>query len=129
MFVYSFIMLLTAQIISNTTISRPSPADTHPLAQEAGGLSGKPLFDLSTNVLREMYILTRGKIPLIGCGGVSSGEDAYKKIRSGATLVQLYTAFAYGGPALIPRIKAELAECLERDGFKSVQEAVGADFK
>lgn len=52
-------MLLTAQIISNTTISRPSPADTHPLAQEAGGLSGKPLFDLSTNVLREMYILTR----------------------------------------------------------------------
>uniref|UniRef100_A0A0E0DK46 Dihydroorotate dehydrogenase catalytic domain-containing protein n=1 Tax=Oryza meridionalis TaxID=40149 RepID=A0A0E0DK46_9ORYZ len=102
---------LDGLIISNTTISRPSPADTHPLAQEAGGLSGKPLFDLSTNVLREI------------------GEDAYKKIRSGATLVQLYTAFAYGGPALIPRIKAELAECLERDGFKSVQEAVGADFK
>ncbi|KAG8043921.1 hypothetical protein GUJ93_ZPchr0458g22424 [Zizania palustris] len=72
---------------------------------------------------------TTGKIPLIGCGGVSSGEDAYKKIRSGATLVQLYTAFAYGGPAIIPSVKAELAECLERDGFKSVQEAVGADFR
>ncbi|KAG2569758.1 dihydroorotate dehydrogenase (quinone), mitochondrial-like [Panicum virgatum] len=120
---------LDGLIISNTTVSRPPPADTHPLAQETGGLSGKPLFDLSTNILREMYILTRGKIPLIGCGGVSSGEDAYKKIRSGATLVQLYTALAYGGPALIPRIKAELAECLERDGFKSVQEAIGADFR
>ncbi|KAE8778330.1 Dihydroorotate dehydrogenase (quinone), mitochondrial [Hordeum vulgare] len=120
---------LDGLIISNTTISRPSPADAHPLAQEAGGLSGKPLFDLSTQVLRDMYIRTSGKVTLIGCGGVTSGEDAYKKIRSGATLVQLYTALAYGGPALIPRIKAELAECLERDGFKSVQEAVGADFK
>ncbi|CAO2044222.1 unnamed protein product [Urochloa humidicola] len=120
---------LDGLIISNTTVSRPPPTDTHPLAQETGGLSGKPLFDLSTNMLREMYTLTRGKVPLIGCGGVSSGEDAYKKIRSGATLVQLYTALAYGGPALIPRIKAELAECLERDGFKSVQEAVGADFR
>ncbi|XP_058090269.1 dihydroorotate dehydrogenase (quinone), mitochondrial isoform X2 [Magnolia sinica] len=116
-----------AAIISNTTISRPDPASRNPLANESGGLSGKPLFGLSTNVLRDMYVLTRGKIPLIGCGGVSSGEDAYKKIRAGATLVQLYTAFAYGGPALIPRIKAELAECLERDGYKSIQEAVGAD--
>ncbi|XP_062186090.1 dihydroorotate dehydrogenase (quinone), mitochondrial-like isoform X1 [Phragmites australis] len=120
---------LDGLIISNTTVSRPPPANTHPLAQETGGLSGKPLFDLSTEILREMYILTRGKIPLIGCGGVSSGEDAYKKIRAGATLVQLYTALGYGGPALIPRIKTELAECLERDGFKSVQEAVGADFR
>ncbi|XP_068639932.1 dihydroorotate dehydrogenase (quinone), mitochondrial [Aristolochia californica] len=114
-------------VISNTTISRPDPVSKNPLAQEAGGLSGKPLFDLSTKILREMYILTRGKIPLIGCGGVSSGEDVYKKIRSGATLVQLYTAFAFGGPALIPQIKAELAKCLERDGFKSVHEAVGID--
>ncbi|XP_078176575.1 pyrimidine d [Carex rostrata] len=120
---------LDGLIISNTTISRPPPVDQYPISKEAGGLSGKPLFDLSTNVLKEMYLLTRGKIPLIGCGGVSSGEDAYKKIRAGATLVQLYTAFAYGGPALIPQIKAELAECLERDGFKSVQEAVGADYR
>ncbi|CAL9046400.1 dihydroorotate dehydrogenase (quinone), mitochondrial-like [Musa acuminata AAA Group] len=118
---------LDGLIISNTTVSRPDPVSNHPLAGESGGLSGKPLFDMSTNILKEMYILTRGKIPLIGCGGVSSGEDAYKKIRAGATLVQLYTAFAYGGPALIPQIKAELAECLAKDGFKSVQEAVGAD--
>ncbi|OMO62394.1 Dihydroorotate dehydrogenase, class 2 [Corchorus olitorius] len=118
---------LDGLIISNTTISRPDPVNRNPVSEESGGLSGKPLFNLSTNVLREMYILTRGKIPLIGCGGISSGEDAYRKIRAGATLVQLYTAFAYGGPALIPQIKAELAECLERDGFKSILDAVGAD--
>ncbi|KAM1033207.1 hypothetical protein TB2_036229 [Malus domestica] len=118
---------LDGLIISNTTVSRPESVCKHPVASEAGGLSGKPLFDMSTNVLKEMYILTRGKIPLIGCGGVSSGEDAYKKVRAGATLVQLYTAFAYGGPALIPQIKAELSECLERDGYKSISEAVGAD--
>ncbi|KAJ7942631.1 Dihydroorotate dehydrogenase (quinone), mitochondrial [Quillaja saponaria] len=118
---------LDGLIISNTTISRPDPVSKNPVAAEIGGLSGKPLFDLSTNMLKEMYNLTRGKIPLIGCGGISSGEEAYKKIRAGATLVQLYTAFAYGGPALIPQMKAELAECLEKDGFKSILEAVGAD--
>ncbi|KAJ8498040.1 hypothetical protein OPV22_008592 [Ensete ventricosum] len=96
---------LDGLIISNTTISRPDPVSSHPLAGESGGLSGKPLFDMSTSILKEMYILTQGKIPLIGCGGVSNGEDAYKKIRAGATLVQLYTAFAYDGPALIPQIK------------------------
>ncbi|CAL1376961.1 unnamed protein product [Linum trigynum] len=120
---------LDGLIISNTTIQRPDAVRSDPLAEETGGLSGKPLFDLSTSILKEMYMLTRGKIPLIGCGGISSGEDAYKKIRAGATLVQLYTAFAYGGPALIPQIKAELAGCLERDGFKSVIEAVGADYR
>ncbi|KMZ67797.1 Dihydroorotate dehydrogenase (quinone) [Zostera marina] len=120
---------LDGLIISNTTISRPDSVSNSPFAEEAGGLSGKPVFDISTNVLKEMYILTRGRIPLIGCGGVSSGEDAYKKIRSGASLVQIYTSFAYGGPAVIPQIKAELMECLERDGFKSVQEAVGADYR
>ncbi|OVA04942.1 Dihydroorotate dehydrogenase [Macleaya cordata] len=120
---------LPSQIISNTTISRPDPVTSNPVAEEAGGLSGKPLFNLSTNVLKDMYLLTRGKIPLIGCGGISNGEDAYKKIRAGASLVQLYTAFAYEGPALIPQMKVELAECLERDGFKSIHEAIGADYR
>ncbi|XP_010249462.1 PREDICTED: dihydroorotate dehydrogenase (quinone), mitochondrial [Nelumbo nucifera] len=120
---------LDGLIISNTTISRPDPVSANPVAEESGGLSGNPLFNLSTNILKEMYLLTRGKIPLIGCGGISSGEDAYQKIRAGATLVQLYTSFAYGGPALIPQIKADLAQCLERDGFKSIQEAVGADYR
>ncbi|KAI3831280.1 hypothetical protein MKX03_034066 [Papaver bracteatum] len=70
-----------------------------------------------------------GKIPLIGCVGISNGEDAYKKICAGASLVQLYTAFAYQGPSLIPQMKVELAECLERDGFKSIAEAIGADYR
>ncbi|GLJ30003.1 hypothetical protein SUGI_0593150 [Cryptomeria japonica] len=120
---------LDGLIISNTTISRPDSVIGLPHADEMGGLSGKPLFKLSTDVLKEMYQLTRGRITLIGCGGISSGEDAYRKIRAGATLVQLYSAFAYEGPALIPQIKTELAACLERDGFKSIQEAVGADFR
>lgn len=102
---------------------------SYPEAKEAGGLSGAPLFELSTSTLGEMYRLTGGKMPLVGCGGVSSGEDAYKKIRAGASLVQLYTTFAYDGPALIPKLKQELAECLKRDGFKSVGEAVGADHR
>lgn len=96
---------------------------------ETGGLSGKPLFNISNEILRDIYVLTKGKIPLVGCGGISSGEDAYKKIRAGASLVELYTAFAYEGPAILPRIKSELASCLERDGFKSIREAVGADHR
>ncbi|XP_075506641.1 dihydroorotate dehydrogenase (quinone), mitochondrial-like [Primulina tabacum] len=115
--------------ISNTTIKRPKTISNNPVPEETGGLSGKPLFDFSSNMLKEMYILTKGKIPLIGCGGICNGEDAYKKIRAGATLVQLYTAFAYRGHALIPKIKADLAQCLERDGFKSIYEAVGADYR
>ncbi|CAK9212520.1 unnamed protein product [Sphagnum troendelagicum] len=118
---------LDGLVISNTTTSRPDAVLGLVHADETGGLSGKPLFKMSTDVLRDMYQLTRGKIPLIGCGGIASGEDAYLKIRAGATLVQLYTAFAYEGPPMLPRIKAELAACLERDGFKSVQDAVGAD--
>ena len=113
-------------IISNTTISRPAglPED---IAKQAGGLSGAPLFDLSNKVLARMYQLTKGKLPLIGVGGVGSAEDAYKKIRAGASLVQLYTALIYEGPGLIAKIKAGLVKLLQRDGFKNVSEAVGAD--
>ncbi|KAK9804199.1 hypothetical protein WJX72_000929 [[Myrmecia] bisecta] len=118
---------LDGLIVSNTTIARPPEVHDYPCGQEAGGLSGKPLFEPSTKVLSDMYKLTKGKLPIIGCGGVSSGEDAYKKIRAGASLVQLYTGMAYEGPALVPRIKRELAECLARDGLVSVQQAVGAD--
>jgi dihydroorotate dehydrogenase len=111
-------------IVGNTTITRPGeiPSD---LAMEAGGLSGKPLMALSTQVLADFYKLTQGRIPLIGCGGISSGADAYAKIRAGASLVQLYTALVYKGPSIVPRIAHELVALLRRDGFKSVKDAVG----
>ena len=112
--------------VSNTTIARPDAIKAHAHGDEAGGLSGKPLMEPSTKVLHDLYKLTGGKITLVGCGGIASGEDAYAKIRAGASLVQLYTAFAFEGPPLIPRIKRELEECLARDGFKSVQDAIGA---
>ena len=115
-------------IVSNTTIARPESLKS-PHRKETGGLSGKPLFGPSTKMLSEIYKVTRGKVPLIGVGGISSGKDAYVKIRAGATLVQLYTGLVFAGPDLVRKIKHELADCLERDGFASVTEAIGADHK
>jgi dihydroorotate dehydrogenase len=117
---------IDGMIIANTTIARP-PELRSPEATEAGGLSGRPLFAPSTALLSEMYRLTERKLPLIGVGGVASAEDAYAKIRAGGSLVQLYTALVYAGPALLARIKTGLAALLRRDGFASVAEAVGAD--
>lgn len=116
-------------IVSNTTIARPDSVTGKPHADETGGLSGPPLFDMSTRVLSEVYKLTKGKIPIIGVGGVSSGKEAYAKVRAGAALIEVYTAFAYDGPALVPKIKKELAICLEKDGFSCIAEAVGADHR
>ncbi len=115
-------------IVSNTTIARPAEIP-EPLRGEAGGLSGKPLFAPSTAVLREMYALTGGKLPLIGVGGIASGADAYAKIRAGASLVQLYSALVYAGPALVLAIRRDLAALLRRDGFASLGDAVGADHR
>jgi dihydroorotate dehydrogenase len=115
-------------VVSNTTITRPSTLKSH-FAAEVGGLSGKPVFEMSNLVLEEMFRLVGGRLPLIGVGGVSSGRDAYRKIRAGASLVQLYTALIYQGPPLVNRIKRELAELLRRDGFRSVADAVGADHR
>jgi dihydroorotate dehydrogenase len=112
-------------IATNTTVARP-PGLKGGHRDEAGGLSGRPLFARSTEVLAEVYRLTGGRLPLIGLGGVSSGAEAYAKIRAGASLVQLYTALIYEGPGLVARLKAELAALLRRDGFSSVAEAVGA---
>jgi dihydroorotate dehydrogenase len=119
---------LDGLIIGNTTVDRPEGLRS-PHRTEAGGLSGPPLKEKSTACLASMYRLTNGRVPLIGCGGVASGDDAYAKIRAGASLVQLYSAFVFEGPDLIPRIKAELAARLRRDGFGSVQAAVGADHR
>ena len=119
---------LDGLIVSNTTVARPSSLRS-PLAAEGGGLSGAPLFEPSTRVLRRMYQLTRGKIPLVGAGGIASGLDAYGKIRAGATLVQVYSALVYHGTALVGRINRELIDLLHRDGFASVADAVGADHR
>ena len=113
-------------IVSNTTVARP-PGLRSPRASEAGGLSGRPLFGPSTALLAEIYRLTEGRLPLIGVGGVANAENAYAKIRAGASLVQLYTALVFGGPTLAGEIKTGLAALLHRDGFAAVAEAVGVD--
>ena len=112
-------------IVSNTTIGRPPGLRSRHAAQP-GGLSGAPLFRLSTRVLARAFLLARGRLELIGVGGVANGAQALEKIRAGARLIQLYTGFAYAGPALIPRLKAELAAALRAGGFVHVADAVGS---
>jgi dihydroorotate dehydrogenase len=119
---------LAGLIATNTTITRPQGLDPRHAA-ETGGLSGRPLFEPSTSILRALYRLIQGRLPIIGVGGVSSGEEAYAKIRAGASLVQLYSALVFHGPELVRRVKAELLQCLERDGLKSIGEAVGIDHR
>lgn len=112
-------------VVSNTTVTRPGLHG--PLAAEAGGLSGPPLRALSTAVLRDAWRLTRGRLTLVGCGGVGTGADVLDKLRAGASLVQLYTAFSYEGPVLVGRLKRELSLALRRQGFRRVADAVGVD--
>ena len=113
-------------VVANTTVARPAGLRSA-RAGEAGGLSGRPLFLPSTALLGEMYRLTEGRVPLVGVGGVASAEDAYAKIRAGASLVELYTGLVFAGPPLIGRIKRGLAALLSRDGFATVTEAIGAE--
>jgi dihydroorotate dehydrogenase len=111
-------------VLGNSTLARP-PSLRSAHRGETGGLSGRPLFSLALALVAEMYDLTNGRIPLVGVGGIASGEDAYRMIRSGASLVQLYTALVYQGPGLVQRIQAELARALRRDGFADLAQAVG----
>jgi dihydroorotate dehydrogenase len=113
-------------VISNTTVSRPIDLRS-PHAKEPGGLSGRPLFALSTAVLARAWLIAGDRLTLIGTGGVASGRDAFAKIQAGASLVQLYTAFAYQGPTLLPRLKHELAHILRENGFRHLRSAVGTD--
>jgi len=114
-------------IISNTTVTRENISSSH--AKEQGGLSGSPLFALSTAKLAKFHLLTKGKIPLVGVGGIDSPETAYAKIKAGACLLQLYTGLIYQGFDLIGKIKHGLAAQLEADGHKTILEAVGKDAK
>jgi dihydroorotate dehydrogenase len=116
-------------IATNTTISRPPAVAAHPRAAEAGGLSGAPLEPLATAAVRRAYARARGRIPIVGVGGVMSAADAYAKIRAGATLVQAYTGFIYGGPAFPRTVVRGMAHFLRRDGFSRAEDAVGADHR
>lgn len=114
-----------ALIISNTTISRPVLRSKH--AAESGGLSGAPLKSLAQQCLVDFRTATGGKIPLIAAGGIGSADDAYARIRAGASLVQLYSALVYQGPGLARRINAGLKQMLVSDGFANVSDAIGVD--
>jgi dihydroorotate dehydrogenase len=114
-----------AIVATNTTLARDGLASPH--AGEAGGLSGAPLFERSTEVLRKLRHATEGAIPLIGVGGIATAEQAYAKIRAGASAVQLYTAMVYQGVSLGARIARDLDDLLAADGFATMAEAVGTE--
>ena len=116
---------LGAVIVANTTISRPALASSH--GGEAGGLSGAPLRELALERLRDFHRATGGKMPLIGVGGIASAEDAWARIRAGASLVQLYSAMVYEGHGIARKICAGLERLMRRDGFGSIAEAVGSE--
>jgi dihydroorotate dehydrogenase len=111
--------------VSNTTLARSGLID--PAAREAGGLSGRPLFHRSTVMLARVYLLTEGKVPLIGIGGIDSGDTALAKIEAGATLIQLYTGLIYEGPGLIGRIKRHLAEAVRAANTVAITDLVGRE--
>ncbi|PCJ98639.1 MAG: dihydroorotate dehydrogenase (quinone) [Zetaproteobacteria bacterium] len=115
-------------ILSNTTLDRPEylPADFN---AEKGGLSGAPVRDKSTAIIRNFYRLTKGKLPIIGVGGISNAEHAYDKIKAGASLIQLYTGMIYEGPEIANNINKGLIDLLKADGLSSITEAIGLDHK
>lgn len=115
-------------ILTNTTLERPAflPDD---FAKEKGGLSGAPLTGKSTQIIRKFYALTKGQIPVIGVGGISNGQEAYEKIRAGASLVQVYSGMVYEGPTIVGKILGDLERLLIQDGFSTLEQAIGADHK
>jgi dihydroorotate dehydrogenase len=114
-------------IVANTTLARPSTLREQARAREQGGLSGRPLFRLSTRMVAETYVRVEGAFPLVGVGGIDSGGAALTKIRAGASLIQLYSALVYKGLGLIDNIKNDLSSTLLRTGRDSLSEIVGAD--
>ena len=115
---------LAGVVATNTTVERP-PGLQYPNKAERGGLSGKPIEERATGTIK--FIAERTDVPVVGVGGITDAEGAYRKIRAGASVVQLYTGLVYEGPGLARDINRGLLDLLERDGFDSVEEAVGAD--
>jgi dihydroorotate dehydrogenase len=114
-----------AIIVANTTVSRPTLKSK--LGEETGGLSGAPLKPLALKALREFRAASGGEIPLIAAGGIASADDAWARIRAGASLVQLYSAMVYQGPGIVRRIVHGLADRVKRSGFANIAEAVGTE--
>ncbi len=115
-------------IISNLTKNRNNPKiDEHDFVPEKGGMSGKVVEDLATDMIKYVYAKARNRFVIIGCGGVFTAEDAYRKIRSGATLIHMITGMIFGGPQTISSINLGLVSLLKRDGYESISEAIGAD--
>jgi dihydroorotate dehydrogenase len=114
-------------IVANTTLARPSTLREAARAREQGGLSGRPLFRLSTRMVAETYVRAEGAFPLIGVGGIDTGGAALTKIRAGASLIQLYSSLIYKGLGLVEDIKNDLASTLLRTGREQLSEIVGAD--
>ena len=115
---------ISAVILTNTTNGNRSNLKSK-FKDEEGGLSGKPLYQLSNNMIKNFYKELKNKIPIIGVGGINSGKSAYDKIVAGASLLQLYTGFVYRGPSTAKEIKKELIEILKAEGMKNIEEAVG----
>ena len=116
---------IDALIVGNTTVSRPALRSKH--GGESGGLSGAPLKALALDALRRFRRASGGEIPLVGVGGIATADDAWERIRAGASLIQLYTAMVYEGPGIARRIACGLAERIEREGMRNISEAVGSE--
>jgi dihydroorotate dehydrogenase len=119
---------IDALIIANSTVDRNADLRSK-YRQETGGLTGKALYEKSNKILKNFYILTEGKIPLIGCGGVASAEQLYQKIKYGASLVQIYSAFIYQGFSLVEDFKKQLDYLLKKDGYQNIAQAIGCEAK
>jgi len=115
-------------IVSNTTLDRPMTLHSKNQT-ESGGLSGKPLQEKSTKMIEDIYKLTGGEVPIIGVGGIFTGQDAFEKILAGASAVQIYTSFVYQGPPIVTKLKKELDDILKQNGYQSIQDAVGKGVK
>ena len=115
---------ISAIILTNTTTNNKENLKSE-IRKETGGLSGEPLREISTNMIKKFYKKLNGKIPIIGVGGVKSGKSAYEKIIAGASLLQLYTGFVYRGPSTVKYIKKELIQILKSEGIKNIKDAIG----
>ena len=117
---------IDGSILTNTTNqNRENLLDKK--RNESGGLSGRPLRDLSTELIKKFYVQLKGKIPIIGVGGVDSGKSAFEKLAAGASAIQLYTGMIYKGPTIVKEIKKELINEMREKGFKSIKEVVGSN--